>query len=1010
VALHIGYRHRLGEASAKAFVILLDDRFDPVGWTLLLAAAAFSVAAGGAKVGSLGAVIGLATGWWLYKTDRSEYSTFRLFAFALFLRNAALFGPLFLAGSRTLAVFPDEATHVKLSLEAAASTFGSPHELPAELQGIAAPGPLRRFREDGFAYLMAPLAAVSGNHTLAALRSFSALAGALAVAALYRAARNIAGPKRARLAALVLACSPTAIFWSATALKETTAAWLSVLSVVVLFWLASPRPSWKKPVHYAWSALVLVAVWTALLGVREHLGFLLIVLSVPAAFFMRLAVSAQQTKPTQLPDSPLASEPPGRRSVRSRRFFDEGLRKGGSDAGKRDGARILRALAVSVAVAASGSLALQLAGYGFAGRDMWGTIAPQNLASVAEKEARGTGLAGTGPTPERGSNKQVAATPTDGASRSSGKSPRFEGGPAADGRPGGASDEDGTTSESGSPMASDSPIKKLARRLPATLLSVLARPFPWETPKGSLSRFAGPARLFLPFAALYWYLVLIAGAVGLIQGLARRPERYVLPAAFVALLSLFYGLTQANLGTAFRLRDAAVPFLCIGVASLSRNNGIFARKRRRPSMGEVHRDSPESPKSAPAETMADGAQRNGLLFVIPTDGPGGTEDHTVQLCETLASGGERVTLLVLRRSTGRPLSRSGRGRLPLDNGGKYERTESERTESEQIGEFQIVYGGRAGRYDLALLPRTARIAREHRAAITYLFTANFWGGLGARFGHVPLVSNVRSTHPLDLVRRTIEPLIVGQLVVCNSYSVARAVKWRGIPPGKIRVCYNGIDHRSFVHTAKAEPAEVRRRLGVPEEAVLFVQPARYDPLKDQLTAVRAIAASRLCGKSREAFFVMAGSSELEVEKKYKAKVEAASKSISNLVVCEHWEPIVDLLQAADVVMLSSKFEGLPNVLLEAGALGKPVVTTDAGGSSEVVIDGVTGIAVPAGDHRSLAHAIERLASDSALRIAMGEQARNRILKQFSLEKEVQQLLTLVEEAERLAELEAQPPV
>ena len=1005
MVLHIGYRHRLAEASAKALVILLDDRFDPVGWALLLAAAAFSVAAGGATVGSLGALIGLATGWWLYKTDRSEYSTFRLFAFALFLRNAALLGPLFLAGSRTLAIFPDEATNVKLSLEAAASTLGSPHELPAELQGIAAPGPLRRFREDGFAYLMAPLAAVSGNHTLAALRSFSALAGALAVAALYRAARKIAGPKRARLAALVLACSPTAIFWSATALKETTAAALSVFSVVVLFWLASPRPSSKKAVHYAWSALMLVAVWTALLGVREHLGFLLIVLSVPAAFFIRSAVPAQQAKPTQLPDSPLASEPPGGRSVRLKRVLDEGFRKGSFDAGKRDGARFLRALAVSIAVAASGSLALQLAGYGFAGRDMWGTIAPQNLASVAEKEARGTGLAGTGPTPERGSKKQVAAMPTDGASRSSGQSPRFEGGPAADARTGGASDEEGMAPESGSAIASDSPIKKLARRLPATLFSVLARPFPWETPKGSLSRFAGPARLFLPFAAIYWYLVLIAGAVGLIQGLTRRPERYVLPAAFVALLSLFYGLTQANLGTAFRLRDAAVPFLCIGVASLSRNNGIFARKRRHPSMGEAHRESRESPESASTETISDGAQRNGLLFVIPTDGPGGTEDHAVQLCETLASGGERVTLLVLRRSTGRPLSRSLRGRLPLDNGGK-----DEGTESEQIGEFQIVYGGRAGRYDLALLPRTARIAREHGAAITYLFTANFWGGLGARLGHVPLVSNVRSTHPLDLVRRTIEPLIVGQLVVCNSYSVARAVKWRGIPPGKIRVCYNGIDHRSFVHTAKAEPAEVRRRLGVPEEAVLFVQPARYDPMKDQLTAVRAIAESRLCGKSREAFFVMAGSSELEVEKKYKGKVEAASKSISNLLVCQHWEPIVDLLQAADIVMLSSKFEGLPNVLLEAGALGKPVVTTDAGGCSEVVIDGVTGIVVPAGDHRALAHAIERLASDSASRIAMGKQARNRILKQFSLEKEVQQLYTLVEEAERLAKLEAEPLV
>ena len=73
-----------------------------------------------------------------------------------------------------------------------------------------------------------------------------------------------------------------------------------------------------------------------------------------------------------------------------------------------------------------------------------------------------------------------------------------------------------------------------------------------------------------------------------------------------------------------------------------------------------------------------------------------------------------------------------------------------------------------------------------------------------------------------------------------------------------------------------------------------------------------------------------------------------------------------LLPAADLVVLPSFTEGLPNVALEAAAAGVPVVATAVGGTPEVVADGVTGLLVPPGQPRAMARAVSTLLGDAAL--------------------------------------------
>jgi len=87
------------------------------------------------------------------------------------------------------------------------------------------------------------------------------------------------------------------------------------------------------------------------------------------------------------------------------------------------------------------------------------------------------------------------------------------------------------------------------------------------------------------------------------------------------------------------------------------------------------------------------------------------------------------------------------------------------------------------------------------------------------------------------------------------------------------------------------------------------------------------------------------------------------------------DAVVDAFAAADVLVLTSHYEGNPRVMMEAAAAGLPIVTTEVGGSDEWVDDGVTGCVVPVGDAGAHADRVLRLVTDAALRARMGMAAR-----------------------------------
>ncbi|HAJ28084.1 MAG TPA: glycosyltransferase family 1 protein [Syntrophus sp. (in: bacteria)] len=114
-------------------------------------------------------------------------------------------------------------------------------------------------------------------------------------------------------------------------------------------------------------------------------------------------------------------------------------------------------------------------------------------------------------------------------------------------------------------------------------------------------------------------------------------------------------------------------------------------------------------------------------------------------------------------------------------------------------------------------------------------------------------------------------------------------------------------------------------------------------------------------------------------------------------VVEYWghrKNMLEVFQGAHIACLPSYREGLPKVLLEAAACGLPIVTTDTPGCREIVRDQINGLLVPVKDIKALALALKNLIMNHALRLRMGERGRTIVENEFSLEKVVDETISL----------------
>ena len=206
-------------------------------------------------------------------------------------------------------------------------------------------------------------------------------------------------------------------------------------------------------------------------------------------------------------------------------------------------------------------------------------------------------------------------------------------------------------------------------------------------------------------------------------------------------------------------------------------------------------------------------------------------------------------------------------------------------------------------------------------------------------------------------------------VIANCLVVQNQLIKEGVSPARIIQHYNGLD----LERMKVEPGLTRE--DALAEFGLPVQPARrfvsivanlHNPVKDHPMFLRAAAQVRAVVP--DAAFVIAGEGELMPGLRELASKLGIGDDVFFIGRCEN---VGKLLFASDIGVLSSKAEGFANAILEYMAAGLPVVSTEAGGVREAIVEGETGFVVPSGDHERMAERIIEILNDSEMRAVDG---------------------------------------
>ena len=291
---------------------------------------------------------------------------------------------------------------------------------------------------------------------------------------------------------------------------------------------------------------------------------------------------------------------------------------------------------------------------------------------------------------------------------------------------------------------------------------------------------------------------------------------------------------------------------------------------------------------------------------------------------------------------------------------------------------------RSGHLDLSRVRALRRALGTAAPAVlhTVLWAANCYGRLAALGLGIPRVvtaeRNAIARPGWEIaVERALDPLT--DLYLVNAAAVARELERHGLPARKMRVVHNGVDLRRFPPFA-VEREAARAAAGLPGARRLVAQVGRLTPQKDYPTYLQAVA--RVAARHADVDFLVVGDGP---------DGEALRRLAGDLGIAErvHWlglrHDVPAILAGVDVLVLASRYEGLPNVVIEAMAAGAVVVATDVGGCRELVASEREGILIEPGQPDALAVAVSSLLDDDERRRTMARAARARVEREFSVE-------------------------
>jgi glycosyltransferase involved in cell wall biosynthesis len=310
-----------------------------------------------------------------------------------------------------------------------------------------------------------------------------------------------------------------------------------------------------------------------------------------------------------------------------------------------------------------------------------------------------------------------------------------------------------------------------------------------------------------------------------------------------------------------------------------------------------------------------------------------------------------------------------------------------RDEFEEV--CRVTVTGKRWKIDPAFLVRLIRtIKKEHPDILhTLMFTSNTWGRIAGITAGVPVI--IGSERCVDLWKRWYHRLIDRVLlrftfrVIGNSDAVKNFYqRTEKIHEDKISVVYNGVDLNEF-SGIDVSPS-LKKEMGIEWARFIIGAGGRFTEQKGFINLLRAVPL--ILKVYPDSVFVFVGDGPLRGSFEKFVRENGIKR---NVVFTGYRKDILRIFALCDIIAVPSLFEGMPNIVLEAMALKKPVVGTDIPEIAELVEDGKNGLLIPVKNNsKVIAEKIITLLQGPGPRRSMGEKGYNTVMEKFSLDKMV----------------------
>lgn len=271
--------------------------------------------------------------------------------------------------------------------------------------------------------------------------------------------------------------------------------------------------------------------------------------------------------------------------------------------------------------------------------------------------------------------------------------------------------------------------------------------------------------------------------------------------------------------------------------------------------------------------------------------------------------------------------------------------------------------------------------------------SKFWANFAALMTRTSLVSTLNSWYANEHGQTSLKGRMYTSLELLSNQSLdlyitvsekdRQALLKAGLPEEQVELIYNAVD--ASLSAIRRDPEWLRQKFGLPPDSVICTAVGRLVPVKGYDVLINAL--QRIASQVTQLYCLIVGEGESKEE--LSAQIRAAGlENRIRLVGYYDRENAMSILKSSDLFVMPSRYEGTPIALLEAAALGRPILASNTGGIPELVQHEKHAFLVPPGDPAALSQGLLKLTLDREYARILGQNAQQRIHQKFNLESQI----------------------